>query len=60
MKTLPKKKKKKEGSRRSVFMVEEEPFLLALTAIPYENVVWKTATVQFNYRRGENKLPHSL
>lgn len=47
---------KKEGSRLSVFMTEEKPFLLALPATPYEMAVWKTATVQFNYHISVEKM----
>lgn len=51
---------KKEGSRRSVFMAEEKPYLLALPATPYEMAVWKTATVQFNYHLSVEKMHYSV
>lgn len=40
---------KKDGSRYSVFMEEELPFLQPLPQYPYEFAQWKTATVQLNY-----------
>ena len=40
---------KKEGSRYSVFIEEELPFMRPLPAMPYEYAVWKTATVNINY-----------
>jgi hypothetical protein len=40
---------KKDGSRYSVFMEEEAPFLQTLPGFPYEYAQWKTATVQLNY-----------
>lgn len=51
---------KKEGSRRSVFMAEEKPYLLALPATPYEMAVWKAATVQFNYHVSVEKMHYSV
>lgn len=51
---------KKEGSRRSVFMAEKKPYLLALPATPYEMAVWKTATVQFNYHVSVEKMHYSV
>lgn len=51
---------KKEGSRRSVFMTEEKPFLLPLPATPYELATWKTATVQFNYHISVEKMHYSI
>ncbi|MFD0717710.1 IS21 family transposase [Paenibacillus sp. GCM10027626] len=51
---------KKEGSRLSVFMAEEKPFLLTLPATPYEMAVWKTATVQFNYHISVEKMHYSV
>jgi len=51
---------KKEGNRRSVFMTEEKPFLLALPATPYEMATWKTATVQFNYHISIEKMHYSV
>jgi len=40
---------KREGSRYSIFMEEELPFMQALPKYPYEFAQWKTATVQLNY-----------
>ena len=40
---------KKDGSRYSVFVGEELPFLQPLPKYPYEFAQWKTATVQLNY-----------
>ena len=40
---------KKDGSRYSVFMEEELPFMQPLPRFPYEFSQWKTATVQLNY-----------
>ncbi len=40
---------KREGSRYSVFMEEELPFMPPLPQYPYEFAQWKTATVQLNY-----------
>lgn len=51
---------KKEGSRRSVFITEEKPFLLPLPATPYELATWKAATVQFNYHISVEKMHYSV
>ncbi|KAF5045177.1 IS21 family transposase ISPpu7 [anaerobic digester metagenome] len=40
---------KKEGSRHSVFLADEKPFLTPLPPAPYELSQWKKATVEFNY-----------
>lgn len=40
---------KKDGSRCSVFMEEEFPFMQLLPQYPFEFAEWKTATVQLNY-----------
>ena len=40
---------KKEGSRESIFLGEEKPYLAPLPATRFELCEWKTATVQFNY-----------
>ena len=40
---------KRDGSRLSVFLEEEAPFLQPLPALPYEYAHWKQATVQLNY-----------
>lgn len=51
---------KKEGSRLSVFLEEEKPFLLPLPASPYELAIWKIATVQFNYHIAVDKMLYSV
>ena len=40
---------KKDGSRHSIFLEEELPFLQPLPRYPYEFAQWKSATVQLNY-----------
>ncbi|MCR5457270.1 MAG: IS21 family transposase [Clostridiales bacterium] len=40
---------KKEGSRKQLFVEDEEPNLIPLPAAPYELSEWKVATVQYNY-----------
>ena len=40
---------KKDGSRYSVFTVEELPFMRPLPRYPYEFAQWKVAKVQMNY-----------
>ena len=40
---------KKDGSRSSIFHMEECPFLRPLPQCPYEYADWKKATVQLNY-----------
>lgn len=40
---------KKDGSRYSIFVEEERPFMQPLPGYPYEFAQWKTATVQLNY-----------
>ena len=40
---------KKDGSRYSVFLEEELPFLQPLPRYPYEFAQWKSAAVQLNY-----------
>jgi len=40
---------KKDGSRYSVFMEEEFPYMQPLPEYPYEFAQWKVATVQLNY-----------
>jgi hypothetical protein len=51
---------KKGGSRYSVFLEEEKPFLMPLPATPYELAVWKIATVQFNYHISVDKMHYSV
>lgn len=40
---------KRDGSRHSVFVEEELPFMQPLPKFPYEFAQWKTAVVQLNY-----------
>jgi transposase len=40
---------KKDGSRYSVYITEEKPFMQPLPQYPYEFAKWKVAKVQLNY-----------
>lgn len=51
---------KKEGSRYSVFLSDEKPFLTPLPSAPYELSQWKQATVQFNYHISVDKMQYSV
>lgn len=51
---------KKEGSRYSVFLSDEKPFLTPLPSAPYELSQWKQATVQFNYHISVEKMQYSV
>lgn len=51
---------KKPGSRYSVFLEEEKPFLLPLPAKSYELATWRMATVQFNYHITVDKMHYSV
>ena len=51
---------KKEGSRYSVFLADEKPFLTPLPSTPYELAQWKQATVQFNYHISVDKMQYSV
>lgn len=51
---------KKEGSRLSLFLVEEKPLLTPLPAIRYELADWKQAIVQFNYHIAVEKMYYSV
>lgn len=51
---------KKEGSRYSVFLSVEKPFLTPLPPAPYELSQWKQATVQFNYHISVDKMQYSV
>ena len=51
---------KKEGSRYSVFLSDEKPFLTPLPPAPYELSQWKQATVQFNYHISVDKMQYSV
>lgn len=51
---------KREGSRYSVFLSDEKPFLTPLPSAPYELSQWKQATVQFNYHISVDKMQYSV
>lgn len=51
---------KKDGSRRSVFVEEELPFMQPLPGYPYEFAQWKTATVQLNYHIAIDSQNYSI
>ncbi len=51
---------KKEGSRLSLFLGEEKPFLAPLPATRYELAEWKQATVQFNYHISVDGMLYSV
>ena len=51
---------KKEGSRISLFLVEEKPFLAPLPATQFELTDWKQSTVQFNYHISVDKMHYSV
>ena len=51
---------KKEGSRLSVFLEQEKPFLQPLPGTPYELATWKIATVQLNYHIAVDKMNYSV
>lgn len=50
---------KKEGSRHSIFIEQEKPYLLPLPKAPYELATWKIATVQLNYHVAVEKMNYS-
>jgi len=51
---------KKEGSRLSVFLEQERPFLQPLPGTPYELATWKIATVQLNYHITVDRMNYSV
>lgn len=51
---------KKEGSRYSVYLTDERPFLTPLPSAPYELSQWKQATVQFNYHISVDNMQYSV
>lgn len=51
---------KKEGSRYSVFLSDEKPFLTPLPPAPYGLSQWKQATVQFNHHISVDKMQYSV
>jgi hypothetical protein len=51
---------KKEGSRISLFLAQEQPLLAPLPATPYELAAWKKATVQFNYHISVDRMLYSV
>ena len=51
---------KREGSRSSVFLIQEKAFLQKLPAAPFELAQWKIATVQYNYHISVEKMQYSV
>ena len=51
---------KKECSRLSLFLGEEQPLLAPLPAAPFEPAEWKQATVQFNYHIAVDGMYYSV
>ena len=51
---------KKTGSRISLFLEEEKPFLTPLPATRFELADWKQAAVQFNYHISIEKMLYSV
>jgi transposase len=51
---------KKPGSRKSVFMEEEQPQLQPLPSRPFELAEWKVCTVAFNYHVTADKMFYSV
>ena len=51
---------RKECSRRSLFLGEEQPLLAPLPATPFELAEWKIATVQFNYHIAVDGMYYSV
>ena len=51
---------KKEGSRKSVYMDEEFPFMKPLPKYPFELSEWKRAKVQLNYHISVEKMNYSV
>lgn len=51
---------KREGSRSSVFLNQENTFLQKLPAARFELAQWKVATVQYNYHISLEKMQYSV
>jgi len=51
---------KKEGSRESVFLSEEQHCLTMLPAQPFELATWSSAPVQFNYHVSVDRMNYSV
>lgn len=51
---------KREGSRASVYVEEELPFMKPLPRFAYELAIWKVATVQMNYHVAFEKQNYSV
>jgi hypothetical protein len=51
---------KKDGSRYSIFLEQEKPFLLPLPKTSFELATWKIATVQLNYHIAVDKMNYSV
>jgi transposase len=51
---------KKEGSRESVFLSEEQHCLIPLPVQSFELATWTSATVQFNYHVSVDRMNYSV
>jgi transposase len=51
---------KRDGSRESVFLHEEQQTLISLPGKAYELSTWSVATVQFNYHVSVKKMNYSV
>ena len=51
---------KREGSRKSVYIEEEFPFMKRLPEYPFEMCIWKRAKVQLNYHVAVEKMNYSV
>lgn len=51
---------KKEGSRFTAFLEEEQNFLMPLPAAPYELATWMKATVQYDYHITADRMHYSV
>ncbi len=51
---------KKDGSRKILFLEEEQPLLIPLPKDPYELSEWREATVQFNYHISFENMNYSI
>lgn len=51
---------KREGSRRSVFLEEEQPHLTPLPVREFEFATWKVCTVAYNYHISVDKMSYNV
>lgn len=51
---------KREGSRKTVYLEEELPFMQKLPSTPFELSEWKKAKVQLNYHISVEKMNYSI